>query len=70
MSGTFVDTSGWGNLVDPTQAFHSQAATLYRQTRQQGSRLVTTNYILTELVALLTSPVRVPRRKVIELSRA
>jgi uncharacterized protein len=66
MPGTFVDTSGWGHLVDPTQAFHSQAAALYRQARQQGSRLVTTNYILTELVALLTSPVRVPRANVIE----
>ena len=66
MPGTFVDTSGWGHLVDPTQAFHGQAATLYRQARQQGSRLVTTNYILTELVALLTSPARVPRARVIE----
>jgi uncharacterized protein len=66
MPGTFVDTSGWGHLVDPTQVFHSQAATLYRQARQQGSRLVTTNYILTELVALLTSPVRIPRTRVIE----
>jgi uncharacterized protein len=66
MSGTFVDTSGWGHLVDPTQAFHSEAAALYRRARQQGSRLVTTNYILTELVALLTSPVRVPRPRVIE----
>jgi hypothetical protein len=67
MPGTFVDTSGWGHLVDPAQAFHRQAAALYRQARQQGSRLVTTNYILTELVALLTSPVRVPRGRVIEL---
>jgi predicted nucleic acid-binding protein len=66
MPGTFVDTSGWGHLVDPTQAFHSQAASLYRQARQQGARLVTTNYILTELVALLTSPVRLPRARVIE----
>ena len=66
MPGTFVDTAGWGHLVDPTQAFHMQAASLYRQARQQGSRLVTTNYILTELVALLTSPVRLPRPRVIE----
>lgn len=58
MSALFVDTAGWGHLVDPTQEFHRQAADLYRQTRRQGRRFVTTNYILTELVALLTSPVR------------
>lgn len=65
MPAIFVDTAGWGHLVDPTQEFHSQAASLYREGRRQGSRFVTTNYILTELVALLTSPVRVPRAKII-----
>lgn len=65
MPAIFVDTAGWGHLVDPTQDFHRLTASLYRQARQQGSRFVTTNYILAELVALLTSPVRVPRAKVI-----
>ena len=61
MSELFADTSGWGNLVDPTQAFHSLAAGIYRAARQQARKLVTTNYILAELVALLTSPLRIPR---------
>jgi uncharacterized protein len=65
MPAIFVDTAGWGHLVDPTQEFHGQAAGLYREARRQGSRFVTTNYILAELVALLTSPVRVPRAKII-----
>lgn len=65
MPALFVDTAGWGHLVDPTQEFHGKAADLYRQARRRGSRFVTTNYILTELVALLTSPVRVPRAKLI-----
>lgn len=65
MSALFVDTAGWGHLVDPTQEFHRQAADLYRQARRQGRRFITTNYILTELVALLTSPVRVPRARII-----
>lgn len=65
MPPLFVDTSGWGHLVDPSQPHHKQAAGLYRSARQEGSRLVTTNYILTELVALLTSPLRIPRARTI-----
>lgn len=61
----FADTSGWGNLFDMTQPYHVQMASLYRTARQQGQRFVTTNYILTELVALLTSPLRVPRPRLI-----
>jgi predicted nucleic acid-binding protein len=61
MAEIFADTSGWGNLVDPTQPFHRLAAKLYRAARRQGQKLITTNYILAELVALLTSPLRIPR---------
>ncbi len=61
MSDLFADTAGWGHLIDSTQAYHSLAATLYRRARQQGQKVVTTNYVIVELVALLTSPLRVPR---------
>ena len=66
MSSLFADTSGLGNLIDPTQPHHALAAEIYRTARQQNRRVVTTNYILTELVALLTSPLRIPRSLVIE----
>jgi uncharacterized protein len=52
MPDLFGDTSGWGHLVDPTQSFHTQAASHYRNARQQGSKVITTNYILLEVVAL------------------
>lgn len=65
MSKLFVDTSGWGNLVDRSQPFHSLAATLYRLARQQNHKIITTNYIMAELVALLTSPLRLTRPQVI-----
>jgi uncharacterized protein len=65
MSDLFVDTSGWGNLLDLSQPSHLQATTLYRLARQQQRKVITTNYILTELVALLTSPLRMPRPQVI-----
>lgn len=41
------------------------AAAAYRAARKQGRKVVTTNYILTELVALLTSPLRIPRAAII-----
>lgn len=65
MSTLFVDPSGWGNLVDRSQPFHSLAATFYRLARQQNHTIITTNYILTELVALLTSPLKLPRSQII-----
>ncbi len=65
MSDLFADTSGWGHLVDSSQVHHSQAAAIYREARQHGRKIVTTNYIIVELVALLTNPLRVPRSTVI-----
>lgn len=65
MSKLFVDTSGWGNLVDRSQPFHSLAATLYRLARQKNDGIITTNYIIAELVALLTSPLQLTRPQII-----
>lgn len=65
MPDIFADTAGWGHLVDATQEYHDRAATLYRRARQQGDKLITTNYILTELVALLINPLRIPRPRII-----
>ena len=61
----FADTSGWANLVDKTQPQFEVAARLYRDIRQRGLRIVTTNYVMIELVALLTSPLRLPRKRII-----
>jgi predicted nucleic acid-binding protein len=65
MPDLFVDTSGWGHLIDPTQAFHHQAADLYRKARQERHKIITTNYIIAELVALLTSPLGIPRSAIV-----
>jgi predicted nucleic acid-binding protein len=67
MSDLFVDTSGWGNLVDANQPFHALTTRLYRAARSQPRKIITTNYILGELVALLSSPLRIPRPKIIAL---
>lgn len=65
MADLFADTAGWGHLVDRAQPYHSLAATVYRNARHQGRKLITTNYVLTELVALLTSPLRIPRPEIV-----
>ena len=66
MKKIFVDTSGWGNLVDTLQKFHEETKEIYQIAKQDGSRLVTSNYVIAELVALLSSPLRIPRSKSIE----
>ena len=66
MKVIFVDTAGWGNLVDTLQKFHAETKTVYLSAKQNGSRLVTTNYVIAELVALLSSPLRIPRTKSIK----
>lgn len=61
MPDLFADTSGWGNLVDRTQPYHALAARLYRAARQQRRQIITTNYVIAELIALMISPLRIPR---------
>jgi predicted nucleic acid-binding protein len=41
------------------------AALLYREARAEPRGIVTTNYVIAELVALMTSPLRLPRRQII-----
>jgi predicted nucleic acid-binding protein len=65
MPGLFVDTSGWGNILDRSQPYHQVATNLYRLARQNTQRIVTSNYILTELVALLTSPLQLSRPSIV-----
>ena len=66
MADLFVDTAGWGHLADAAQAHHERAKALYRT----DCKLVTTNYVIAELVALLTSPLRVPRQAAVAFMEA
>jgi len=62
----FVDTSGWAEWLNRRAPFHALATTCVVQARRSSRRVVTTNYVLAELVALLTSPVRLPRPQQIQ----
>lgn len=61
----FVDTSGWAYLVDGSTALHHDVRTIYQQAIAQQRLLVITNYIIAELVALLTSRSRISRQQIV-----
>lgn len=61
MPEIFADTSGWANFFVRTEPLHTDAKRFMQQWYTSGIRVITTNYVLMELVALLTSPLRIPR---------
>ena len=61
MNEVFVDTSGWASFFIPTEPHYAKAVELMTRWRQQNWRVVTTNYVLSELVVLFTRPLRVSR---------
>src|SRR6266568_6649225 len=66
----FIDTSGWAYYLDRQDPLHSVVVTLVKQAVIQRRRLFTTNYIITELVALLSSRYHQPRPQVIQAINA
>lgn len=67
MRELFVDTSGWAAWIDSHEQFHPRAVAACDSIWQANGRLVTTNWVLVELTALLTSPLRVTKPRQIEL---
>lgn len=67
MSELFVDTSGWAAFLVLSEPFHFEAGHLLSEQRSSGRSIVTTNYIFAEPIALLTSPMRVPRREQVRI---
>jgi predicted nucleic acid-binding protein len=61
----FVDTSGWAFYLDRRDRSFQAAVSLVRETVTHGRHLITTNYIITELVPLLTGHYHLPRQQVI-----
>lgn len=57
----FIDTSGWAELFVATESYHQKAKEWFAKSRKQQLEMVTSNYVVAELVALLNSPLRVPR---------
>jgi predicted nucleic acid-binding protein len=67
MNEIFADTSGWAEFFVQTEQFHLDAKYLMQQWHTTGTQVITTNYVLLELIALLTSPLRIPRNQQIQV---
>jgi predicted nucleic acid-binding protein len=66
----FVDTAGWGYYLDSGDPHHTAVDIFVKQAIKARRHLVTTNYILSELVALLSRRRHVPRQEVIRAINA
>jgi len=62
---SFADTSGWGCYFDERHPQYENALLHYRLGVCEKRLIVTTNYVVAELVALLTSPLHLDRPSVI-----
>ncbi len=67
MNDLFVDTSGWANIFVSSETYHAQAQQYFLNAWQSQRPLLTTSYIIAELVALLQSPLRIPRNTIFQV---
>lgn len=58
MSRPLIDTSGWAAWLDVREQRHPQAVRLVADWFTRRQPVLTTNWVLVELTALLTSPLR------------
>jgi predicted nucleic acid-binding protein len=61
----FVDTSGWAYYIDKQDPLHSVVVKHVRHLLARRGFLVTTNYVIAELVALLSSRYNTPRQQLV-----
>ena len=62
-NGLFVDTAGWAGIVLQNGPDYQAMEAFYKRTIAVRREFVTTNYVLSELIALLTARSRAPRRQ-------
>lgn len=67
VNSVFADTSGWANFFLQTEPYHKNAKSLMLNWYANNTLVITTNYVLLELVALFTSPLRISRNKQVEI---
>ena len=66
-AGLFVDTSGWADSVLRNTPDHAAMEAFFKQTVADRRTLITTNYVVAELVALLTTRSRASRPQILAL---
>lgn len=55
MNEVFADTSGWATFFLEDEPHHEKSRLLIAQWKQKNRNIVTTNYVLSELIVLLGS---------------
>lgn len=68
-TSVFVDTSGWAEPLMGNSPDHDQMEQYYRFLIASKRPLVSTNYVLSELVALLTARSRYSRPQLLEIAK-
>jgi predicted nucleic acid-binding protein len=63
----FIDTAGWASFFIASETHHSQAVQHLQTAHRQQQPLITSNYIIAELIALLHSPLRTPRPQIFKI---
>jgi len=63
----FVDTSGWMEFIVANQSHHPQCCQIIERAIASKSALITTNYVLSELVPLLSSRTRLTRPQILDV---
>lgn len=64
-SSLFVDTSGWASIIHRQDPFHVEADRLFREAFANHQTVLTTDYVLAELVPLLSSHYKLTRAVII-----
>ena len=67
MNEVFADTSGWASFFVETELHHAKVLRLMEQWQEKARRVVTTNYVLSELLPLLTMRLHVRRERALNL---
>jgi predicted nucleic acid-binding protein len=62
MNEVFADTAGWASFFREQERHHARAVALMTQWQEENRQVVTTNYVLGELIALCER-LRVPRSR-------
>ena len=70
MNEVFADTSGWASFFVDTEPYHAKAFMLMEQGQQKTRRVVTTNYVLSEILPLLTVRFRIRRARALKVIEA
>jgi len=67
MDHLFIDTSGWASSLCPQDEFYSAFSGFIQGAKRDRRRFITTNYVIAELVPLLSSRYHLPRKDIIKL---